>query len=134
MGRELESNRHWRDFAPPKPWVGKPTVGGLGKDLVFSYFSLMPGLSCPLLPRVELGPMAKSRFDVTESLFCSLIQKIHRSLRFTGEGKILFAPSSIHLQNMCSFQCMAQPLPYNRSVISRKLFKSLCVLLFKNIS
>lgn len=86
MGRELESNRHWRDFAPPKPWVGKPTVGGLGKDLVFSYFSLMPGLSCPLLPRVELGPMAKSRFDVTESLFCSLIQKIHRSLRFTGEA------------------------------------------------
>lgn len=61
MGRELESNRHWRGFAPPNPWVGKPTVGGLGKDLVF-YFSLMPGLSCSFLPRVELGPMAEGRF------------------------------------------------------------------------
>ena len=48
--------------------------------------------------------------------------------------KILFSPSSIHLQGICPFQCMAQPLPYNRSITSKKLFKSLCVLLFKNIS
>lgn len=58
-GGGLESHRHWWDFTPPSPWVGKPTVGGLGKDLVFSCFSLMPELSCPLLPRVELDPTTR---------------------------------------------------------------------------
>lgn len=56
----LEFHRQKRRFASPSPWVAKPAVGGLGKDLTFSLsglsFFLMPGLSYSLPARVELDP------------------------------------------------------------------------------
>lgn len=57
----LESHKQRRAFAPPSPWVAKPTVSGLGKvDFVSGLsFSLIPGLSCFFLPRVELDPITQ---------------------------------------------------------------------------
>ena len=89
MGRELESNRHWGDgICSTTPLGGKAHYCGLGKDLsLFLFlFDAWPELSPPAKGRVRFH-RPRVDLDVTESLFCSFIQKKnHRSLRFTGEA------------------------------------------------